>query len=165
VLAITKAVLNHAYDEGHISHRDAWGRKLKPFRNVEVARVRYLTVAEADRLLNACAADFRPLVRAALETGCRYSELARLEVRDFNRDSNTVAIGKSKSGKARHVILTPEGADFFRQHCAGRDGAEPMLRRADGTTWNKSDQARPMREACAHARITPPIGFHGLRHT
>ncbi len=25
----------------------------------------------------------------------------------------------SKSGKSRHVSLTPEGADFFRQHCAG----------------------------------------------
>jgi integrase len=40
-----------------------------------------------------------------------------------------------------------------------------MFRYADGTTWNKSDQARPMREACAHARITPPISFHALRHT
>jgi integrase len=29
-------------------------------------------------------AKFRPLVRAALETGCRYSELTRLEVHDFN---------------------------------------------------------------------------------
>jgi integrase len=76
-----------------------------------------------------------------------------------------VTIGKSKSGKARHVILTPEGADFFRQQCAGRDGAEPIFRRANGTTWSKSDQARPMREACAHARMAPPISFHALRHT
>jgi len=165
VLTMLKAALNHAYDEGHVINRDPWGRKLKPFRNVEMARVRYLTVAQAKRLLNACDADFRSLVRAALETGCRYSELARMEVHDFNPDASTIAIGKSKSGKARHVILTPEGADFFRQHCAGRDGTEAVFRRVDGTAWDKSDQARPMREACAHARIAPAVSFHALRHT
>jgi integrase len=165
VLTMLKAALNHAYDDGHIANRDAWGRKLKPFRNVEVARVHYLTVAQAKRLLNACDVDFRPLVRAALETGCRYSELARMLVHDFNPDANTVTIAKSKSGKARHVILTPEGADFFRQHCAGRDGTETMFRRADGTAWGRSDQTRPMRVACARARFQPAVNFHALRHT
>ncbi len=76
---------------------------LRACRNVELARIRYLSVAEAQRLINASDADFRPLVRAALETGCRYSELTRLEVHDFNRDGGTVGIRKSKSGKPRHV--------------------------------------------------------------
>ena len=67
VLTILKAALNHAYDEQHVASNDAWGRRVKPFRDVDVARVRYLTVAEAQRLLNACDAGFRSLVRAALE--------------------------------------------------------------------------------------------------
>ncbi len=104
-------------------------------------------------------------MQAALETGCRYSELTRLEVHDLNRDTATVSIRKSKSGKPRHVILTPEGADFFRQHCAGRDGNEIMFRHDDGTRWNKSEQSRPMNEACEHAKITPRVSFHILRHT
>ena len=91
-------------------------------------------------------------------------ELARLEVQDFNPDSNTITVRKSKSGKARHVILTPEGANFFRLHCAGRRGHEPMLCRA-GKVWKTAEQARPMRDACAHAHITPRVNFHGLRHT
>lgn len=165
VLTMLKAALNHAYDEGHVGNRDAWGRKLKPFPNVEVARIRYLNVAEAQRLLNASDPDFRPLVRAALETGCRYSELTRLEVHDFNDDAGTITIRKSKSGKPRHVILTPEGADFLRQHCAGRGGNEIMFRHADGTKWQTSEQARPMREACAHGKIKPRVSFHALRHT
>ncbi len=165
VLTMLKAALNHAYDEGHVENRDAWGRKLKPFRDVEVARIRYLSVAEAQRLINASDAEFRPLVQAALETGCRYSELTRLEVHDFNADAGTVAIRKSKSGKPRHVILTPEGAEFFRQHCAGRSGNEIMFRHADGRRWEKSEQSRPMKEACAHAKITPRVSFHALRHT
>jgi integrase len=165
VLTMLKAALNHAYDEGQVVNRDAWGRKLKPFRNVEVARIHYLTVAEAQRLINASDPEFRPLVRAALETGCRYSELTRLEVHDFNADTGTVGIRKSKNGKPRHVILTPEGADFFRQHCAGRGGNEIMFRHADGSRWNKSEQSRPMKEACQHAKIKPRVSFHALRHT
>jgi integrase len=135
--------MNH-YDRDalHIGNRDAWGRKLKPFRDVEVARVRYLTIDEAQRLINAADSGFRPLVRAALETGCRYSELARVEVHDFNTDTSTVVIRKSKSGKPRHVILTPEGADFFQQQYAGRSGSEIMFRHEDGTRWNKSEQSR-----------------------
>jgi hypothetical protein len=49
VLTMLKAALNHAYDEGHVASRDAWGRRLAPFEKVDAARVRYLTVAEAER--------------------------------------------------------------------------------------------------------------------
>jgi integrase len=160
-----KAALNHAYDEGHVANRDAWGRRLAPFEKVEVARVRYLTVAEAERLINACDPEFRALVRAGLETGCRYGELIRLEVCDFNPDASTLAVRQSKSGKPRHVVMTQEGATFFRLHCAGHDGHELMFRHGDGGAWRKSGQARPMAEACNNGEIKPAISFHVLRHT
>jgi integrase len=165
VLTMLKAALNHAYDEGHVASRDAWGRRLAPFEKVEVARVRYLTVAEAERLMNACERDFRALVRAGLETGCRYGELIRLEVCDFNPDATTLAIRQSKSGKPRHVVLTEEGAAFFHQHTAGRSGHERMFTHADGSAWGPSEQARPIAEACERAKIKPAISFHILRHT
>ena len=111
---------------------------------MEVARVRYLSVTEGQRLINASDPDFRPLVEAALQTGARYGELVRLEIHDFNRDAGTIAIRRSKTGKARHVVLTDEGAEFFRQYCAGRSGSELMFHRADGAAWAKSHQARPM---------------------
>src|SRR5665647_40107 len=57
----------------------AWG-KVKPFKNVDAARLRYLTIAEAKRLINASEPDFRLLAQAALQTAARYSELARLTV-------------------------------------------------------------------------------------
>ena len=86
-------------------------------------------------------------------------------VADFHSDSGTVAIGRSKSGKPRHVFLTAEGVAFFRQLCAGRAGAEVMLRMPNGNAWKKAEQARPMAAAVRRAKITPPISFHGLRHT
>jgi integrase len=165
VLKILKAALNHAYYEGHVGHRDAWGLKLKLFRGVDAARVRYLTLAEAQRLVNACDPDFRALVRGALETGCRYSELTRLEVHDFNADVGTVTVRKSKNSKARHVVLTEQGAAFFRQMCAGRAGDALIFVKANCEAWQASQQNARMHEANARAQLKPPITFHGLRHT
>jgi integrase len=165
VLTILKAALNFAYDNKHVASNDEWGRRVKPFEKVDVARVRYLSIAEARRLLNACDPDFRPMAQAALETGCRYGELSCLEVHDFNPDAGTLTIRRSKSGDPRHVVLTDEGAAFFRQVCAGRAGNDIMFARADGGPWRASHQSRPMKEASTNAKLSPPITFHGLRHT
>ena len=100
VLNMLKAILNHAYDEGHVANRDAWGRKLKPFRT-SVRRVcATCRWREAQRLVNAAEPDFRALVRAALETGARYSELTRMTVADFNLDAGTVAVLKVRPERA-----------------------------------------------------------------
>jgi integrase len=161
---ILRAALNHAFHDGKIESDVAW-RKVKPFKNVDAARIRYLSIAEAKRLTNACDPEFRPLVQAALHTGARYGELVRLQCRDFNTDAGTVAIRQSKSGKARHVVLTDEGVALFRQLTAGRSGDELILRRANGQEWGAAHQTRPMREAVERAKIAPPVSFHGLRHS
>ena len=165
VLNILKAALNHAYDEEQVTSRDAWGRRVAPFEGVDVARIRYLKVAEAKRLLSACDPEFRPMAQAALETGCRYSELTRLEAHDFNVDTGLLQIRKAKNTRPRHVVLTDEGTAFFRQVCAGRPGSALMFARADGGPWRASHQSRPMKEANEAAKLSPPITFHGLRHT
>jgi integrase len=161
---VLRAALNHAFSEGIIEQDTAW-RKVKPFKNVEAARVRYLTVVEAKRLINASDSDFRSLVQAALQTGCRFGELIRLTVADYNRDVGTVAIRKSKSGKARHVVLTPEGVELLGVLSAGKAGHENLLRKANGEPWGRGQQWQRMLEACERAKITPPVSFHALRHT
>ena len=164
IWSILRAALNHAFRNGKAESDSAW-RRVKPLGNANAARVRYLTVAEAGRLINACDPDFRLLAQAALTTGARYSELVRLTASDFNADAGTISISRSKSGKARHIVLTTEGAALFRRLCAGRHGGDLLFRRADGSAWGAGDQWRPMRAACAVAKIDPVIGFHGLRHT
>lgn len=160
VLAQLRAALNFALSEEKVDSGTAWAR-LGRFKNVNAARLRYLSIAEAQRLINACDPDFRLLVQAALQTGCRYSELARLRVADFNPDSRTLLIQRSKSGKPRHVHLTDEGSAFFAGLVAGRTGKELML----GREWKTSHQRKPLLAACARAKIEPVISFHGLRHT
>ena len=47
----------------------------------------------------------------------------------------------------------------------GRPKSELMFARANGGAWKTSNQCLYMARANKHARIDPPISFHGLRHT
>jgi integrase len=163
-LTILKAALSHAFREGSVDSDLAW-RRVKPFREVDVPRVRYLSRDEARRLVNACSGDFRSLVRGALMSGCRYGELRFLRVEDFDAAAGTIRIRESKGGKPRSIPLTDEGRELLETLTAGRTGGEHVFRRADGKPWEKSQQKRRMRDACATAKIEPEIRFNDLRHT
>ena len=102
ILSQIRAALNLAFSHGKVPSDSEW-RRVKPIQGVNAARVRYLSNAEARRLINACDGDFRNLVTSALQTGARYQELARLRVSDYNIDVGTLLIRTSKTGKSRHV--------------------------------------------------------------
>jgi integrase len=161
--AVLRAALNHAFREGKVD-ADPW-RKVRPLPDAGAARVRFLSIEEAQRLVNACDDELRPLVQTALSTGCRYGELGRLRVEDLDLDAGTLHIRRSKSGKDRHVILNDEGIALFTELTTGRRGDELILQRASGGGWGTSHQGVPVRLAVARARIEPPISIHGLRHT
>jgi integrase len=114
-LDLLKAVLNLArrnHKRTGVKSSEAWDC-VERFKGVHIPRSRYLTIAECKRLMNACDPEFRILVRAALETGARYQELARLRVVDFNPDSGTLHVRKSKAHKDRHIVLTDDGRELF----------------------------------------------------
>jgi integrase len=163
ILTVLKAALNRAWRSGKVTSDSAW-RRVEPFEGVDSARVRYLAMGEVRGFLEKSAPDFKRLARGALETGARYGELCRMTVADFNADSDTVHVGESKSNKARHIVLTEQGAAFFASITKDRPGDSPMFLKADGQAWLRDHQKEPMTEACKLAEIKP-MGFHGLRHT
>lgn len=164
ILTALKAPLNHAYRAGRVPSDDPW-RRVAPFKRADAPKVRYLSADESRRLLNACNEDFRPVVRAALLTGCRYGELIVLKVSDFDPDNGSVYLAAPKGGRPRHVPLTNEGRKWFEQWTAGKPGDALILTRPDGEAWGRSHQTRRMVGACKAARIIPPISFHDLRHS
>ncbi len=164
VLTYLKAALNLSWRNGLVPSDDAW-RRVKPFRSVEAPLVRYLSSDEIVRLRNASSGSFRDLIYLALLTGCRYGELCRFKVADYNVDVGTLSVRISKGGKVRHVILTTEANTFIASLIAGRSPDDALLCHDDGRSWKRAEQVRPMREACARAGIVPPVGFHILRHT
>jgi integrase len=163
ILTVLKAALNRAYYADRVASDAAW-RKVKPFKQVDEAVVRYLSIAEARRLVNGCADDFRKLVKAALFTGCRYAELGRLKHEDFNPDSGTLSIRLSK-GKSRHVVLTEEAKAAFEEWTDNTSFGQHVFVKNDGKTWGTSHQQRPLDEASRRADISPAVNFHILRHT
>ncbi|MEQ1801789.1 MAG: site-specific integrase [Gammaproteobacteria bacterium] len=178
VLTVLKAALNRAYQDEAIASADAW-RKVKPFAKADAAKIRYLSADESRRLMNAASPEFRSLVRAALLTGARWGELTALRAGDFtiqpgdptkqtdkrSDDNGSIHVRESKSGKPRFIPLTAEGVAFFKAHTAGLASSTFMFTKADGKPWGKSHQHRPMKEACANAKIVPACSFHDLRNT
>lgn len=168
-----RAALNLQANEGLLD-ASAW-EGVRPFKGVEKARLRFLSQAEQVRLVNGCAAeDFRRLVQAALFTGAREGELARLEARDFDGANGLLFIEKSKSGKARHIVLTEEGWAFFREITAGLDPRARIFPRTSYSRmredrrirgeWSRAEIMRLMRKTCDEAKLEPLV-FHELRHT
>jgi integrase len=162
-LTYLKAALNHAWREGLVPADDAW-RRVKPFRAVDAPVIRYLTEPEITRLLNTCQGSFRDLVHGALLTGCRYGELCRLRVEDYDRETRSLVVRIAKGGKARHVALTDEGLELIERLVAGGHPEGRLFQRDDGKEWKASQAGRPMREACARVGILK-ASFHILRHT
>ena len=163
ILTVLKAALNYAHENRRVSSKAAW-EAVKPFREVDLPKVRFLTPDEVTALINACEADFQTLVKAALLTGCRYGELTAMSVDAFNPDNETIFVEKSKNGKARHVALNGEGVAFFSHATKHRAPSERMFLRANGRQWKTSEQKRPMDKACSDAKVGC-VTFHILRHT
>ena len=179
LLTILKAALNLARKKRWITcPADAW-ELAEPFKNVEEPRKSYLTPEEQARFMNSIEdPDFKRLAAGALYTGCRYGDLCRMRVGDFNSSgpgSVYVRDPKQGRGKSYHVVLTPGGKVFFENITAGRPSDELMfLHEAYETSnwtdakvvreWRRSEQHRPMHAACQAAGL-PTMGFHQLRHS
>lgn len=131
IFNILKALLNRAYQDGLVASDSAW-RKVKPFAKVDEARIRFLTDAEALRLVNACPADLRQLVRAGLLTGARFGELAGLQAKDVNLDTAQVYVSPAKSGRSRYVPLNDEGVTLFQSVVAGKTGDQLLFAKTSG---------------------------------
>jgi integrase len=168
VFTILRAALNHAFTAGKVGSDKEW-RQVKAFGDVDAARVRWLTLDEATRLMNACDADFRVMVQAALLTGARYGQLCQIAVRDFSHNAGTLTLRsrKGRTGKIKtyHAMLDDDGVRFFRALCTDRAADDLLLTHSTGDQWTTAEQIRRTKDACKAAKIVPPIGFHGLRHT
>jgi integrase len=158
-----KAALNRAFYEGKVPDDTAW-RRVKPYKKVSVARIRYFTPAEVHALLEAADPWFRLVMQGALFTGARWSEIHQMKVRDVDLRSGTILFPETKGGRPRHVHLTDDGVRFFARQCAGKGLYDPLFLNQHGRPFGTSHQIRPMRETCAKAGVEH-AGFHILRHT
>ena len=180
ILLLLKCALNHALKTGKIEQpkRGMW-KDAEEFKGTKGVKNKIINEVEVKRLLAACKTqDFKNLVIAALFTGARYMELARLVVSDYNKINGTIffgPFGKNK-GLKRYVYLNDEGKKHFDKMVEGKGSTEAIFTRDCNRLkytqekrpgikdrWVESDQSYFMRLACKDAEIED-FAFHGLRH-
>jgi integrase len=155
------AVLKYAAKRGLCDHRQI-ERPAQP-----AGRVRWLTPAEADRLIVSCSPHLRPLVVFLFYTGARLSEALYLDWRNVDQQRRQVQFIDTKNGEARGVPLHDRVVAVLAK-LARRDGI--VFRRPDGLPYNqKADKSggqikTAFRGACRRANITN-FSPHDCRHT
>jgi integrase len=126
------------------------------------ARLRYLSVDECGRLLDACRADnMRGIITVALHTGMRLGEILDLKYADLDFVSGVLNVRDSKNCESRHIPMDSTVAALLKrtQPVANCDYVFPN---AAGKRWNYSQE--PFRNVRKRAGLVD-LHFHDLRHT
>jgi len=133
-----------------------------PRIRVDDKRERFLSKAEAARLVRCAPHDYRPLLIAALLTGMRRGELLamRWDWVDFKRRIISIPPESTKTNKGRHVPISDDLMSVLnrrRKEC--EEGVPHVL--LQGTHWWIWDT---FRTAVLKAELDG-LRFHDLRHT
>ena len=156
-LAVMRAVLRMARDEWQ------WVDSIPKIRLLsgEVERDRWLTHEEADRLLSFCPPHLQALVRYALATGCRASEITGLEWNRVDLDRRTAWLNHTKNGTPRGVplnhdavIVQEDQIGRHEQFCFTYHGG-PISGAITNTAWRNAVEKAGLGD----------LRFHDLRHT
>lgn len=169
-----KKTLNRLVSILRIAFELSWERDLiqsdRPMRclrrlpNWDRPRVVFLDRNECRRLLDAAHEDLKPLILAALYTGCRARELTGMRVGDLSHQTRSVFIAAPKHRRPRHVFLPEEGYEFFVKLVGDRGASEKMFIKRNGRSWG--GEYKEYFLAARHKAGLPRIvSFHGLRHT
>lgn len=153
------AVLSRLFE---IAARD-WGMESlsNPVRKVNKpkitgGRTRRLGEGEEEALLAAATPHLRPVIRFALETAMRRSEIASMDWTGVDLARGVVTLLRTKNGDSRTVPLSPVAMDILRSLPRNLSGSVFGYRREGAITL-------AFRRACAKAALED-LHFHDLRH-
>lgn len=159
-----------------IRARDAWGLAVAPLafkahRLREPApRARYLTPAEADRLIAAAAPHLRPAIRISLLTGLRLANVLRLDWREVDLQARvlTVAVKSAAPGGKPHLLPLAPALVAELANLGPRPEGPVFTRPGTGRWKGRAVPIRSWRTAWEGARARaglPEARWHDLRHT
>ncbi|WP_312297208.1 tyrosine-type recombinase/integrase [Atlantibacter hermannii] len=170
-LALMKAILRAAEREWK------WLEKAPVIKIPQVRnkRVRWLEVEEAKRLIDECPEPLKSVVRFALATGLRRSNIINLEWQqiDMQRRVAWVNPEDSKSNRAIGVALNDTACRVLREQIGNhnkwvfvhlKSGNRPDGTKTPEVRKMRVDDGRAWNAACRRAGIED-FRFHDLRHT
>ncbi|MCK0099844.1 tyrosine-type recombinase/integrase [Qipengyuania sp. S6317L1] len=160
-----RAALGMVLKPGAPNTDAAWQEALKPFKGADKRRELYLDREERRRLIDATSEEALPFVKGLCLLPLRPGALASLTVRDFDKRTRTLTIGKDKNGNPRQISLPQVIADFFAEQVRSRMPAAPIFARADGKKWNKDAWKYPVKDAVKAAGLPGATAAYTLRHS
>jgi len=169
-----RAAFNLAWKKQKVPGNDPWERATTP-KDVGTGEPKRLDDDLAKRTRNAVRssaigglveAGFVDFVEAGFETGARLSELARLNVKDYDRAKGAVHFRctTTKTGKERLCFLSETGCELFERLTLGHGPKDPMLPAPGGGRWNKTLVQYRLEKVCRAANLGD-VTFLSLRHT
>jgi integrase len=155
-LEIVRRMLNVAHQDWNWLQRVPRVRMLSEPKR----RIRFLTREEADRLIANLPVHLRSVVRFALATGCRMSEILHLEWQrvDFGRRVAWLDPGTTKNGEGRGIPLNNDAVLALRDvegiHATWCFTYQDKRMEAVGSAWERSLKRAGIEK----------FRFHDLRH-
>ncbi|WP_299196730.1 tyrosine-type recombinase/integrase [uncultured Erythrobacter sp.] len=160
-----RAALGMVLKSGAPNTDAAWQEALRPFKGADKRRELYLDREERRRLIDAAGEEVRPFVKALCLLPLRPGALSGLTVRDFDKRTRSLSIGKDKNGNPRQISLPQVIADFFADQVNGKLPAAPIFSRSGGAVWNKDAWKYPIKEAVNAAGLPGAASAYTLRHS
>lgn len=160
-LTVLKKMLNLAVDWGYLQENPS--RKVKRFPEAADTEMRFLTLGDKGKLLEACAPHLRPIVLTALLTGMRRGEILGLQWRQVDLLKRTIRVERTKNGKTRVIPINSllfEELSMWQKQTGQSEVVFPDPRTKKPIRSVKTS----FRTACKAANILG-LRFHDLRHT
>lgn len=160
-----RAALGQVLMQGAPNTDAAWQEALRPFKGADKRRELYLDRAERKKLTDAAEGEAQSFITGLCLLPLRPGALANLTVRDYDKRTRTLTIGKDKNGNPRQITIPPTIAVFFTQQTKGKLPAAPIFTRAGGEAWNKDAWKYPVKEAVKVSGLPGAVSAYTLRHS
>jgi integrase len=160
-----RAALGMVLKAGAPNTDAAWQEALRPFKGADKRRELYLDRDERKALIDAACDKAQPFVKALCLLPLRPGALAGLKVRDFDKRTRALTVGKDKNGNPRQLTMPQVIADFFEVQVKDKLPAASIFARADGAAWNKDAWKHPIKDAVEAAGLPMAACAYTLRHS
>ena len=164
-MAVFKAVLNLALEDGHATTDAAWRTKLKPVKNATRRRDCYLDIDQRRALIAHAPPDLAAFIRGMALLPFRPGAVAALKVGDFDKRLGVLTVGKDKAGQDRKITLPPSTAAFFTEQSKGKLPGAALCARENGAAWDKDSWKGPIKDAVIAAGLPAKATAYALRHS
>jgi integrase len=161
-ISILKAMFSKAVDWNMVEEET-----LKRVRKVKLLpennkRLRFLSKAECQELVNACGSHLKPIVITALNTGMRKSEILNLTWEQVDLKHGFILLDRTKNGERREIPINNTLRGTLQGVTRRLDVPYVFFDPKTGKSYREVKKS--FKTALRKAKITD-FKFHDLRHT